>query len=116
MLASYGVDTAADITPVNLYHVPGIGPVFADQLVKWRAGLATRFVFDPTKPIDKLEIEKIDRGIRSRGIDLEKLAATKVSEAITSHEVILSRRKLYGDQAVVILRDLVQAEANYKAS
>jgi DNA-binding helix-hairpin-helix protein with protein kinase domain len=116
MLASYGVDTAADITPANLYHVPGIGPVFADQLVKWRAGLATRFVFDPNKPIDKLEIEKIDREIRSRGTDLEKLAATKVSEAITSHEVILSRRKLYGDQAVVILRDLVQAEANYKAS
>ena len=115
MLASYGVDTAADITPPNLSQVPGIGPKFAERLMNWRKGIEPRFRFDPQKAIDRLEIEKIEREIRSRRADLESRIQKGVSEAVAAHTVIATRRKMYGEQAIFALKNVVQAEANYKA-
>jgi DNA-binding helix-hairpin-helix protein with protein kinase domain len=116
MLSSYGVDTAAEVTPVNLSQVPGIGPKFAERLMNWRKGIEPRFRFDPQKAIDRLEIEKIDREIRSRRIDLETRIKKGVNEAIAAHSVIAARRKSYGEQSLYTLKILVQAEANYRAS
>ncbi len=44
-LASFGIDTAADITSARLEGVPGIGKVRKKALFDWRAGFESRFVY-----------------------------------------------------------------------
>ncbi len=44
-LASYGVDTAADITIAKVRSVPGIGNAIAQDLLKWQAACERRFVY-----------------------------------------------------------------------
>jgi DNA-binding helix-hairpin-helix protein with protein kinase domain len=116
MLSSYGVDTAADVTELNLNQVPGIGPKFAERLLNWRKGIEPRFRFDPQKAIDKLEVEKIDREIRSRRTELESHIKKGVNEAVTLHGIVATRRKVYVEQSLSTLKGLVQAEANYQSS
>ena len=116
MLSSYGVDTAADISPLSLSQVPGIGPKFAGRLLSWRNGIEPRFRFDPQKALNKLEIDKIDREIRSRRITLEAEIKKNVNEAISIHGSITARRKIYFEQSLSTLKGLAQAGANYRAS
>jgi DNA-binding helix-hairpin-helix protein with protein kinase domain len=116
MLASYGVDSAADATPAKIAQVPTIGPKLAGQIMNWRISLEGRFRFNPNKAIDKLEIEKVDRELRARRIQLEGLIKTAVADALAIHSLVLARRKAYAEQALASLKDLVQAQANYNAS
>jgi DNA-binding helix-hairpin-helix protein with protein kinase domain len=47
-LASYGIDTAADISTAKVLAVPGIGPAIADDLMKWKSSCEGRFRFSDT--------------------------------------------------------------------
>jgi DNA-binding helix-hairpin-helix protein with protein kinase domain len=116
MLASYGVDTAADVTALNLSQVPGIGPKFAERLMSWRRTVEPRFRFDPNRAVDRLEIDKIDRNIKSQRIEIENQITKRFNDAVALHGVIAARRKAYIEQALVTLKNLVQMEADYKAS
>ncbi len=116
MLISYGIDSAADVNHLSLEQVPGIGPKLAGHIVAWRIALEGRFRFDPTKAIDKLEIDKIDREIRSQRTELEQAISRGIPEAISIHATIRAHRKAYLDQMAIIARQIIQAEANYKAS
>jgi len=73
MLASYGIDTAADVSYGAITQVPGIGPKYATKLLAWRQSVESRFHFDPKKAIAQSEIEKVDREIRDlRAIPSER--------------------------------------------
>src|SRR5262249_722858 len=71
MLASYGIDTAADVSYGAVTRVPGIGPNYANKLLAWRQAQESRFRFDPSKAIAKTEIDKIDQEIRAQRSQLE---------------------------------------------
>jgi len=116
MLSSYGVDTAADVTELNLSQVPGIGPKFAERIMSWRRSIELRFQFDPHKAIDRFEIDKIDRDIKSRRMEIENQIGKRVNDAAAAHGVIAARRKAYVEQALVTLKSLIQTEASYRAS
>ena len=59
-LASYGVDTAADITMSKILAVPGIGNAIAQDLLKWRAACESRFMYsEATNQTDAQELTKI---------------------------------------------------------
>jgi DNA-binding helix-hairpin-helix protein with protein kinase domain len=47
-LTSYGIETAADITPGRILNVPGFGPATSKPLLAWRKHLEGRFVFHGT--------------------------------------------------------------------
>lgn len=47
VLASYGIDTAADIEKSRLLGVPGFGAANSQPLLEWRAKLEARFVYRP---------------------------------------------------------------------
>jgi len=116
MLASYQVDTAADATLENLQQVPGIGPKFRERIMKWRQDCERRFRFDPQRAVAPVEIEKINREIRSRAKQLEEALVRGVEEAVGLHAVIESRRKAYLGQLESVVTQLAQAEANRKVS
>ena len=44
-LASFGVDTAADVTLSKVLAVPGIGNAIAQDLLKWRTACESKFVY-----------------------------------------------------------------------
>jgi DNA-binding helix-hairpin-helix protein with protein kinase domain len=48
MLASFGVESAADVNRNALLKIPGFGPATADKLIAWRSQLERRFVYNPT--------------------------------------------------------------------
>ena len=72
-LLSYGIDTAAEVTPAKILIVPGFGPVNSKPLLEWRASLEKRFVFNPNETaLDKQEILKIQASVKTKKIILEK--------------------------------------------
>lgn len=93
-LASYGIDTAADITLEKLLGVPGFGPVNSRGLIEWRARLEKRFVYDE-KPndTDRQEMARIFsvmegkatrlRSKLSAGVSNLELLARRIGNAIT---------------------------------
>ncbi|HLI55441.1 MAG TPA: hypothetical protein VKY26_00275, partial [Actinomycetota bacterium] len=70
MLASYGIETAADVTRRRVLKVPGIDPALATSLVRWRREHSQEFVYDPAAPIDRRDIEEIDRALEDRRQEL----------------------------------------------
>jgi DNA-binding helix-hairpin-helix protein with protein kinase domain len=46
-LASFGIETAAEVERGRLFRVPGFGPQSSQPLLDWRRRLEGRFVYDP---------------------------------------------------------------------
>lgn len=46
-LASYGIETALDVSEHRVLNVPGFGPKTASALIVWRRTLENRFVYNP---------------------------------------------------------------------
>lgn len=73
-LASYGVDSAADISSGKVLTIPGIGPALAQDLVRWRAGCEARFVFSAApNQTDAYELSQISARYVGRAADLRRL-------------------------------------------
>ena len=53
MLASYGIETAADISRQQILKIPGFGEVLTSELLQWRQGHARNFRFNPSDPDDR---------------------------------------------------------------
>ena len=63
-LASYGIETAADITRSRVLSLPGFGPINSKPLFEWRDRLAARFVYNPKPNVtDQQEIARIKNSI-----------------------------------------------------
>jgi DNA-binding helix-hairpin-helix protein with protein kinase domain len=72
-LASFGIDTAADVSLERLLMVPGFGPVHSQSLVSWRAKLTGRFVYNESpNSSDRAELQKIRSQIESKAVNLRR--------------------------------------------
>ena len=70
MLASYGIETAADVVAHNILQIPGFGPAYTGSLVDWRNRIQARFRFDPKEPVDPLEVQALERELAVRTQEL----------------------------------------------
>lgn len=66
MLASYGIETAADVEGPRILQIPGFGQTLTFELVEWRRGHERNFRFNPTEPVDRRDIDAIDRDLELR--------------------------------------------------
>lgn len=73
-LASYGIETAADVTKQRVLGIPGFGDAIANSLLAWRKSVEAKFVFNAAVPVDPKEIAKVKAQVA-------KQKAAKVSEA-----------------------------------
>jgi DNA-binding helix-hairpin-helix protein with protein kinase domain len=73
-LASFGIESAADITDEKLQGVPGFGPVNSGNLLTWRSATERKFVYleQPTE-LDKQELARIRGEIQARAAQLRRL-------------------------------------------
>jgi DNA-binding helix-hairpin-helix protein with protein kinase domain len=75
-LASYGIETAADITPGAIMAIPGFGPSLSSSLVAWRRSRERGFRFNPSEGVSPAEIAALDRGLDSKRRSLVQQLST----------------------------------------
>jgi DNA-binding helix-hairpin-helix protein with protein kinase domain len=70
-LASYGIETAGDVTEQALRQVPGFSSQLASTLLAWRKTCESRFVFDPHRPVSRDAIHEVKDDLVRMRLDLE---------------------------------------------
>lgn len=113
LLASYGVETAADVSETTLAGVPGFGPSLIDQLIDWRREIERSF--QPARaveadPADLLALDRDLQGLRSR---LETTLRQGEAELRNTAESIQRARAALAPLVARARRDLDQAEADF---
>ena len=114
LLASYGIDTAADVSWQSLESVDGIGTRNAVTLITWRDSLTGNFVFNPKLGPDRSEVVKLERQIAERRSYLEQTLISGAKELEIIRRRILDTRKTLQAQAEKALMALLQAEDDLK--
>lgn len=71
VLASFGIETAADITWNKVIRVRGFGEKLTRDLVGWRKKLEGQFKFDPSKGVDPSDIADLNQRFSSKRKQLE---------------------------------------------
>ena len=66
MLASYSIETAADIERAKIMQIPGFGETLTSELMRWRQGHERNFRFNPSEPVDRRDIDAISRELEAR--------------------------------------------------
>ena len=116
VLASFGVQTAADVDHQRISAVQGFGPALIAELVAWRQNIVKKFVFNASEPVNQNDLIALKTRIANRKSELDKkiraLASSlqQVSVASSSHRAKLTS---LANQAFATRS---QAEANEQAA
>lgn len=102
-LLSYGIETAADLTPPRLEQVKTMDPAGAKVLRRWRREVAEQFAFDPAKGVSDHARIAVEREIDEMRFRLE--------HELASGAYYLRRIKLEIEEARQKLKPLVEATA-----
>jgi DNA-binding helix-hairpin-helix protein with protein kinase domain len=112
-LESYGIETAKDIVPSRVSAVPGFGPKRLQQLMKWRASLRAKFVFNPAEAIDPRDIARVEHDILTLRGKTEATAQATFSEVLQAHARVLATRHAMRSQMDALQAAVAQARADY---
>lgn len=115
MLASYNVETAADIEDARVRQIPGFGPAMIGKLKQWRANVEAKFRFDPLKGVDPQDIAALDRELASKRADLERDLLNGPADLKRLAQEIFVARSALEPQIASALRIVTQAEADLRA-
>jgi DNA-binding helix-hairpin-helix protein with protein kinase domain len=115
MLASYNVETAADIDEYRIAQIPGFGPATIGKLRQWRAGLEANFRFDQTRGVDPHEIAALDRELAGAKAALERDILNGPADLRRLAQEISMARSSLTLQIAHTLKMVMQAEADLKA-
>jgi DNA-binding helix-hairpin-helix protein with protein kinase domain len=97
-LASYGVETAADVTYARRNGVPGFGPTLVASLMVWRAGIERKFTFNPMQQLDPRELARLDQRFEPPRKQLQSLLRAGPARLVAiRHQVEVRRTQLRGE-------------------
>ncbi|WP_162820290.1 hypothetical protein [Microvirga calopogonii] len=95
LLASYGIETAADIDIKRFNAVPGLSNRLLESLLTWRTSIERDFIYAPSLPIDPADVAKVEQDIRSEQRQLtNRLRTGLASLKHVRHEIEAARRTL----------------------
>jgi DNA-binding helix-hairpin-helix protein with protein kinase domain len=128
-LASYGIETAADVTKAALANVPGFGEHLTKRLLSWRKDIERGFRFDPAAakaaidsgailvPIGptKSPPPKLEGRAASRLKQIEAEFSAAAPRLAQFANVIEAQRRRLHAEAVGLASQVAQAEADVKA-
>jgi DNA-binding helix-hairpin-helix protein with protein kinase domain len=86
VLASFGIETAADIESHRLAAIQGFGPLLVSELVAWRRGIEQGFIFNANEPINPAQIAAVRTGLVNKKAALD----TKLRSTVTSLQQVAS--------------------------
>lgn len=78
-LASYGIETAADISRQALSRVPGFGPALVSNLIQWRSDIEARFIFNASEPLNPSAVAALRNIIGQRRTEYDLKARQEIS-------------------------------------
>lgn len=115
-LASFGIESAADISKASVSAVPGFGQGFTNRLVNWRAQCEKRFRFNP----QQMGNQAIAMRLANRRLIMERDFAKHVGELeqmLSRLEAIegagLARKSALESQVLALQAEYAQAMADY---
>jgi hypothetical protein len=112
VLASFGVETAADIEHNRLESIQGFGPALISSLMTWRKALERKFVFNPHEPTNPADIARLKATLASKKVDLENRFRTAVASLQQAAHWALDQRKALLASANAAFANYKQAEAD----
>jgi DNA-binding helix-hairpin-helix protein with protein kinase domain len=115
-LLSYGIETAAEVTPARILAVPGFGDVLTNALLSWRRTVERRFQFDPRVGVDPADVAQVEGELASKKADLEKVLRAGAAELRHLSQQAMQRRQTFQSQVDAALVRFAQAEADLKAA
>lgn len=109
-LASYGIETAADITAQAVFSVPGFGEAMTAKLVAWRQAHDAKFRYDPAPNAADAQAEFAARSAHAaKRADLQKKILSGISALQTGAPRIAARAKVLDQALVHALREMASA-------
>lgn len=109
-LQSYGMETAADLSPVALASVPGFGTSLVSKLLDWRGTLEQGFTYDPTQPLEVADLAALEQDAVAQRARLETALRQGAAQLYQLRDGILARRQALQPTVTAALRALAQAE------
>lgn len=116
MLSSYGIDDAADVTVTAVEAVPGFGQFLTAQMMTWRRSLESRFRFDPKLGIDPADVQRVDRDIAKRRMEIETILSRGQVELNDVRRRIIIVRGQLREPMQKAWMEMAQAQANARAA
>lgn len=115
MLASCGIETAADVDSYKIRQIRGFGETLTLELIRWREKHERNFVFNPHQPVDPRLIRSLDNDLALRRDQLVmKLRQGPSHLRRRTEEIRRARTRLYPDLEKIWIK-LKIAEAMRKA-
>jgi DNA-binding helix-hairpin-helix protein with protein kinase domain len=111
-LASYGIETAEDITEQAIVRVPGFGRALLSRLLRWRQEVEARFVYDATAGMSAMQTRAADLKHRQarQSVELQLQREAPALSSISQQAAIeLNRLR---ERIRESKQQLVQAEAD----
>jgi DNA-binding helix-hairpin-helix protein with protein kinase domain len=114
-LASYGLETAWDITSRAVMSVPGFGAGLTQELLDWRTSVEKKFVFNPSLATDPVAIRRVTDEINRTRIEFEQalLRGPIELQQIAAHAAAVRSRP--GQRLVEAYVALKQAELDLRS-
>jgi DNA-binding helix-hairpin-helix protein with protein kinase domain len=101
MLASYGIETAADISRKSIAAIPGFNRMLTLELVRWRRDKEARFHFNPNEPVDRRDIQAMDVELAAR----RKGLLAELREGPTSLRSVAAQIRVARERLMPLLED-----------
>lgn len=110
-LASYGIETAADVNSGRILQVPGFGPVAAQTLVDWRGRMEAhfRYVASPTQQ-DRQDEDRVVREMDAEAGRLRAMLAGGAAEMKAAAASVRARVGRSSPALVKLAEDFEQAK------
>jgi DNA-binding helix-hairpin-helix protein with protein kinase domain len=114
-LRSNGIETAADVTWYKVMAVYGFGESLTSSLVAWADGKKSQFSFDPSKGIDKRDIDALDQKILQLRNSLEADLTQGLSDLRLLASRIRSAQNMQYSQLEESRQLVIRLLADYKS-
>ena len=113
-LASYGIETAADVSKQKIIRIKGFGQSYTNELLKWQTVLMRGFVFDPKRGIDPADISDLNRRFTIKQQQLEAGLLAGIERLNQACNGALHQRQQMQSVVLAAAKQVAQAKADLK--
>jgi hypothetical protein len=92
VLASFGIETAADIERHRVAAVQRFGPSLVSELLAWRRGIEQDFALNAREPISTAQIAAVKTGINNKTVALETSQRSSLSASANAAFTTFNQR------------------------
>ena len=116
ILASFGIETAADVNQQKLFAIQGFGPILVSSIMSWQQGLINKFVFNPNEPTNPRDLAALKVRIASRKSELEAKIRSGLTNLQQASSLCVDQRRKLSETANRAFVALRQAELNERVA